>query len=84
MQSSRELQGEKTKPSSVISAEKQRNTIEWENSRSLQENQRYQGNFLCKDVTVEDRNGRDLTEAEDIEKRWQEYTEPYRKDLHDP
>ena len=26
----------------------------------------------------------DLTEAEDIEKRWQEYTEPYKKDLHDP
>ena len=30
-------------------------------------------------------NGRDLTEAEDIKKRWQEYTEePYKKDLHDP
>ena len=33
---------------------------------------------------IKDRNGRDLTEAEDIRKRWQEYTEePYRKDLHD-
>ena len=42
------------------------------------------GTFYAKMVTVEDRNGRDLTEAEDIEKRWQEYTEPYRKDLHDP
>ena len=31
-----------------------------------------------------DRNGRDLTEAEDIKKRWQEYTELYKKDLHDP
>ena len=32
-----------------------------------------------------DRNGMDLTEAEDIKKRWQEYTEElYRKDLHDP
>ena len=32
-----------------------------------------------------DRNGRDLTEAEDIKKRWQEYTEElYKKDLHDP
>ena len=35
--------------------------------------------------TIKDRNGRDLTEAEDIKKRWQEYTEElYKKDLHDP
>ena len=35
--------------------------------------------------TIKDRNGMDLTEAEDIEKRWQEYTkELYKKDLHDP
>ena len=35
--------------------------------------------------SIKDRNGRDLTEAEDIEKRWQEYTEElYKKDLHDP
>ena len=35
--------------------------------------------------TIEDRNGMDLTEAEDIKKRWQEYTEElYKKDLHDP
>ena len=34
--------------------------------------------------TIEDRNGMDLTEAEDIKKRWQEYTEElYKKDLHD-
>ena len=34
---------------------------------------------------IKDRNGRDLTEAEDIKKRWQEYTEElYKKDLHDP
>ena len=33
---------------------------------------------------IKDRNGRDLTEAEDIKKRWQEYTEElYKKDLHD-
>ena len=31
-----------------------------------------------------DRNGMDLTEAGDIKKRWQEYTELYKKDLHDP
>ena len=35
--------------------------------------------------TIKDRNGMDLTKAEDIKKRWQEYTEElYRKDLHDP
>ena len=34
--------------------------------------------------SIKDRNGRDLTEAEDIKKRWQEYTELYKKDLHDP
>ena len=35
--------------------------------------------------TIKDRNGRDLTEAEDIKKRWQEYTEElYKKDLHNP
>ena len=36
-------------------------------------------------VTIKDRNGRDLTEAEDTKKRWQEYTEKlYKKDLNDP
>ena len=35
--------------------------------------------------SINDRNGRDLTEAEDIKKRWQEYIEElYKKDLHDP
>ena len=34
--------------------------------------------------TIKDRNATDLTEAEDIKKRWQEYTELYKKDLYDP
>ena len=34
--------------------------------------------------TIKDRNGMNLTEEEDIKKRWQEYTEQYKKDLHDP
>ena len=34
--------------------------------------------------TIKDRNGMDLSEAEDIKKRWQEYTEEYKKDLQDP
>ena len=43
------------------------------------------GIFHVKMGTIKDRNGRDLTEAEDIKKRWQEYTEElYKKDLHDP
>ena len=33
--------------------------------------------------TIKDRNGMDLKEAKDIKKRWQEYTELYKKDLHD-
>ena len=45
---------------------------------------RCQGNISCKDGTIKDRNGMDLTEAEDIKKRWQEYTELYKKDLLDP
>ena len=41
--------------------------------------------FHAKMGSVKDRNGMDLTEAEDIKKRWQEYTEElYKKDLHDP
>ena len=43
------------------------------------------GTFLAMMGTIKDRNGMDLTEAEDIKKRWQEYTEElYKKDLHDP
>ena len=42
------------------------------------------GMFHAKMGSIKDRNGRDLTEAEDIKKRWQEYTELYKKDLHDP
>ena len=43
------------------------------------------GKFHAKMGSIKDRNGRDLTEVEDIKKRWQEYTEQlYKKDLHDP
>ena len=42
------------------------------------------GTFHAKMGSVKDRNGMDLTEAEDIKKRWQEYTELYKKDLHNP
>ena len=43
------------------------------------------GTFHTKMSSIKDRNGMDLTEAEDIKRRWQEYTEElYKKDLHDP
>ena len=43
------------------------------------------GAFQAKMGPIKDRNGMDLTEAEDIKKRWQEYTEElYKKDFHDP
>ena len=42
------------------------------------------GIFHAKLGSIKDRNSMDLTEAEDIKKRWQEYTELYKKGLHDP
>ena len=43
------------------------------------------GAFHAKMGSIKDRNGMDLTEVEDIKKRWQKYTEElYKKDLHDP
>ena len=42
------------------------------------------GTFNAKMGSIKDRNGLDLTEAEDIKKRWQEYTELYKKELHNP
>ena len=43
------------------------------------------GTFHAKTGLIKDRNGMDLTEAEDIQERWQEYTEElYKKDFHDP
>ena len=70
----------------MISAKKQRKKkIEWESlelpSRELEIPRKY----FMQDGHSKNRNGRDLTEAEDIKKRWQEYTEKlYKKDLHDP
>ena len=42
------------------------------------------GTFHVKMGSIKDRNGMDLTEAEDIKKKWQKYTELYKKDPHDP
>ena len=74
------------KPSSVISAKKLRKTIEWKrleiSSRKLEIQQK--GTTVHAKMGTKDRNYMDQTEAEDIKKRWQEYTEVYKKDLHDP
>ena len=55
----------------------QRNKGKQQNGKDQrsQENQRYQGTFHAKMGTIKDRNSMDLTEVEDIKKRWQEYTE---------
>ena len=61
---------------------KQQNGKHW---RSLQENRDTKGTFHAKMDLIKDRNGMDLTEAEDIKKRWQKHTgELYKKDLHNP
>ena len=69
----------------MISAKKQRKTIEWGKTRDCLKKMRdTKGTFHAEMGTINDRNGRDLTEAEDIKKRWQQYTEElYKKDLHD-
>ena len=88
MQSSKEQQGDIRKPSSAINAKKQRKATEWErleiSSRKLETSK---GTFHAKMGSIKDRNFMDLTEAEDIKKRWKEYEyteELYKKDLHDP
>ena len=54
-------------------------------TRGLFKKIRYtKGTFHAKMGAIKDRNGMDPTEAEDIKKRWQEYTGPYKRDLHDP
>ena len=75
MQSSKEQQGKIRKRFSVINAKKQRKTVEWERLEiSLRKLRDTKGTFHAKIGLIKDRNGMDLTEAEDI-KTWQEYTE---------
>ena len=77
MQSSKQQQGNRGKPSSQsmqINRGKQQNR---KDQRSLQENQRYQGNISCKDRFNKGQKWYGPKEAEDIKKRWQEYTEEY-------
>ena len=72
----------------MINAKKQRKTIEWERleTRDLFKKTRdTKRTFHAKMTTIKGRNGMDLTEAEEIKKKWQQYTEElYKKHLHDP
>ena len=72
--------------SSMNNAKKQRKTIEWKKkTRDLFKKIRdTKGTFHAKMGSIKDRNGMDLTESEDIKKRWQEYTELNKKSLNDP
>ena len=85
MQSSKEQQGEIRKPSSVINAKKQIKTLEWERLEISLRKLEVPGIFHAKIGTIQDRNGMDLKEAEDIKRSCQEYIEElYKKVLHDP
>ena len=60
----------------IFNAKKQRKTTEWERNRDLFKKIRdTKGTFHAKMGTIKERNSMNLTEAEDIKKRWQEYTE---------
>ena len=79
MKSSKEQQRKIRKPSSAISAKKQRKAIEWETLQiSSRKSRDTKGRFQAKMGSIKDRNDMDLTEAEDI-KKWQEYTEKLHK-----
>ena len=67
----------------MINAKKERKTTEWERRDLFKKIRDTKGTFHAKMGLIKDRNGMNLTEAEDI-KRWQEYTELYKKDLHNP
>ena len=68
----------------MINAKKYRKTTRWERIEISSRKLEIKGIFHAKMGSIKDRNGMDLTEAEDIKKRWQEYTELYKTDLNDP
>ena len=68
----------------MINEKKQENNIMGKTRDLFKKIRDTKGTFHVKTGLIKDRNGMDLTEAEDIKKRWQEYTELYKKDLHDP
>ena len=81
MQSSKEQQGEIRKPSSAINAKKEENNRMGKTRDLFKKIQDTKRIFHEKMGLIKDRNGMDLTEEEDIKKRWQEYTENCTKNI---
>ena len=81
MQSSKEYQGELRKPSSVINAKIEENNRMVKTRDPFKKIRDTKGTFHANMGSIKDRNGRDLTEAENIKKRWQEYKEQCRKKI---
>ena len=79
MQSSKEYQGELRKPSSVINAKIEENNRMVKTRDPFKKIRDTKGIFHANMGSIKDRNCRDLTEAEDIKKRWQEHTEELQK-----
>ena len=84
MQSSREQQGDKKVFSSEQCKEIEENSRMGKSRDLLKKIRDIKDTFHAMMGSMKERNGMDLTEAEDIKERWQEYTELYKKDLHDP
>ena len=84
MKSSEEQQGETRKPSLAINAKTQKKTIEWETRDIFKKIRDTKGIFHSKMGSIKVRDDIDLTEAEDIKKRWQEYTEELYKKIITP
>ena len=84
MQSSKEQQGEIAFLSDQCKEIEENNRME-KTIHFFKKIRDTKGTFHAKMDSINDRNGRDLTEAEDMKKRWQKYSEElYKKDLHDP
>ena len=84
MQSSKELQGNKKDVLSDQCKEIEETNKMGNTGDCFKKIRDTKGKFHLKMSTIKDRNGMDLTEAEDIKKRWQDYTDKlYKKDLHD-
>ena len=64
--------------------QRERKTIEWERLVISKKIRDTKGTFYAKMGSIKHRNSIDVTEAEDMKKRWQEYTELYKNDLHNP
>ena len=79
MPSSKEQQGDIRKPSTVINAKIQEKNRIGKTRDLFKKIRDSKGTFHAKMATIKNRNGMDLTEAEDIKNRWEKYTENYTK-----